>query len=365
MRRSAPRVAGYGAMLVALGLALLAGPLLACGAGIAPAAGGTSASAPAPAAAAGDASPAAPALVPMRFGLNTPTANITPAWVAKDEGYFAKYGIDAELVPIPGGERIVTALVSGEIPITALASTALLTASLGGADLVFLGSWANQLRYGLYARPEIASVRDLRGRQVATTGRGGINRRAMELALERTGLDPERDVTIIAVGQSTDSLTALLTGAVAATMLTPPGSFRAEDEGMRMLVDTSEYQYLTILSGIAASRGWVAQNEDLARRTLQALAEAIAFARQQKEATKAIIGKYSQMDDAALLERTYNAALPTWEPRLAAPPEALRGDLDALAVDLPAARDARPEQFIDNRFVAELEQSGFFERLYR
>src|SRR5436190_13725333 len=155
MRRSAPRPPGSGALLVALGLALLAGPLLACGATPAPATGGTSASAPAPAAAAADASPVPPPLVPMRFGLNTPTANITPAWVAKDEGYFAKYGIDAELVPIPGGERIVTALVSGEIPITALASTALLTASLGGADLVFLGSWANQLRYGLYARPEI------------------------------------------------------------------------------------------------------------------------------------------------------------------------------------------------------------------
>src|SRR5712692_4345482 len=133
MPRSRPRLADSLTLLVALGLVLLAGPLLACGATSAPASGGTSASAPAPAA------------------------------VARDEGYFAKYGIDAELVPIPGGERIVTALVSGEIPITALASTALLTASLGGADLVFLGSWANQLRYGLYARPEIASVRDLRG----------------------------------------------------------------------------------------------------------------------------------------------------------------------------------------------------------
>jgi ABC-type nitrate/sulfonate/bicarbonate transport system substrate-binding protein len=207
-------------------------------------------------------------------------------------------------------------------------------------------------------------VQELRGKQVAVTGRAGINRRAMELALGRNGLDPARDVTYIAAGQSTDALTALLTGAVSATMLTPPTSFRAEDEGMRLLVDTEEYHYPTILAGIAASRAWVAQHEDLTRRALQALAEGVAFARQNKERTKAIIGKWTQSDDASLLDRTYDATLPSWEKSLRAPPEALRNDLDAMAEDVPAARDASAEQFVDNRYVDELEREGFFARLY-
>src|SRR5205814_163841 len=152
---------------------------------------------------------------------------VAPLWVADDEGFFLKYGMDAELVQIPGGERIVAAVVSGDIPMTALASSALLAAGLSGADLAFLASWANQLRYGLYARPEIMSVQDLRGKQVGITGRAGINRRAMELALSQNGLDPARDVNYVAAGQSTETLTALLSGAIAATMLTPPGSFRA------------------------------------------------------------------------------------------------------------------------------------------
>src|SRR5687767_13489909 len=66
------------------------------------------------AAPAATAASAAPALVPMRLGLNTVSANIAPVWVAKDEGFFARYGIDAELMPIPGGERVVSALISGD-----------------------------------------------------------------------------------------------------------------------------------------------------------------------------------------------------------------------------------------------------------
>jgi ABC-type nitrate/sulfonate/bicarbonate transport system substrate-binding protein len=306
---------------------------------------------------------AAPALVPMRFALNTPGAVAAPAWVAKDEGFFAKYGIDAEMVPTGGGERLVAALLSGEIPLCVLSGTALVTATLGGADLAFFGSFSNHLRYWLYARPENQSVQDLRGKLLATTTRGGINRRALELALQRGGLDPERDVTMISMAQSGDTLVSLLNGAVAATVLSPPAVFRAEDEGMRMLVDITEYHYPAVLMGIAGGRAWVAQNEELTRGTLQALAEAVVFTHRDKERTKQVIARWTQSDDAVMMERTYNALLAGWERDFHVPAEALRTELDALAVDLPVARDARPEQFYDNRFVDELERGGFFQRL--
>jgi hypothetical protein len=76
------------------------------------------------------------------------------------------------------------------------------------------------------------------------------------------------------------------------------------------------------------------------------------------------MGKYLQTDDAVLLERTYNAQLPGWERSLYAPPEALRAELEALGAELPAARTARPEQFVDNRFVEELDRAGFFRQLF-
>src|SRR5262249_25224686 len=270
-----------------------------------------------------------------------------------------------EITPIPGGETIVAALVAGEIPLTILASTALVNATLGGADLAFFGCFDDKLRFWLYSRPAIASVRDLRGKQVALTGRAGIIRRATELALERNGLQPDQDVTYVATGNMPNSYQALVAGNVDAATLSPPSIFQANDAGFRMLADTGDYDYKTVISGIAGSRGWVARNEDLTRRALQALAEGVAFAHPNKEPTKQIAGKYMQTDDAELLERSYTTLTPAWERTLYVPPDALRSDLEALAQENTAARNAGPEQFFDNRFVDELERAGFFQQLYR
>jgi NitT/TauT family transport system substrate-binding protein len=361
--------------LPALALFLLAA--LACAQPAAPAApsapaDSARASAPAAAAAASpQAAPASPATsvpaapVAMRIGLNSPTAYVTPAWVAKDQGFFAKYGIDPELIVMQSSAQLAPALMSGEIPIAISAATGIVNSALSGSDLVLLGGYANQLRFWLYARPEIASVADLRGKPVAITRRGGAVHVATELALQRNGLDPERDVNLIQLGSTNDSLTAMLAGAVSGGMLSPPSMFRADDQGLRLLVDTGDYQYPLILQGIATSRAWLAKNEDLTRRTLQALGEGLAFAHQHKERTKEIIGQNTKVEDPVLLEKTYVTLVPGFERTLYAPPDALRADLESLAQEVPAARDARPEQFLDTRLVDELDRGGFFTRLYQ
>jgi NitT/TauT family transport system substrate-binding protein len=359
----------------AAGIALLVGLLIACaapgGAGrpaagasatSAQPAGGEERNAAAAASPAGAATPAARDA--MRYGLNTTTVNAAPLWVAKDEGFFARRGIDVELVTMPA-DLLVASLISGELEMGSLASTPLLNGALGGADLAFLGSFENLLRFWLYARPEISAVPELRGKQVAITSRAGVVKRATELALERNGMNPEGDVTLVATGNLNNSAAALLAGNVAAAMLAPPVTFLAEDEGMRLLVDTRDYNYPTILGGVAASRAWVARNEDLARRALQAIGEGVAFASQQKEPTKAIIARYTQNDDPLLLERSYVTQQPAWQHTLAVPPEAVRLELEAIAQDNPAARDARVEQFIDMHLVDALEREGFFQQLWR
>jgi NitT/TauT family transport system substrate-binding protein len=344
-------------LMRALSAALL---LAACGPGpgpTAPSGAGSSSTArvgsgPAPASGQ-DTATAAP--VAMRIGLNTTNAAVAPAWVAQEQGLFARHGIDAELVLIPGGAaRVASSVLSGETPLVIISATAVVTAALGGADLVYVGSYANLLRFWMYARPEIASVPELRGRQVAISGRGGINQRAVELTLARIGLDPEHDVTLVSVGTMTDILTAMLTGAAAGGMVTPPGNFVADESGLRLLVDTTDYHVPTIMQGVVGSRGWLAQNEDLTRRVLQSIAEALTVIHQDKERTKEIIGKYTQVDDPLVLERTYSMMLPGWEPTLSLPAEALQPELDALAAEIPAARTARPEQFVENRFLDEL-----------
>jgi ABC-type nitrate/sulfonate/bicarbonate transport system substrate-binding protein len=342
-------------------LALLLLLAMGCSRPAPPASGPSRSEAAAPANSA-TATPAPPVF--LRIGLNTPGASVAPYWIAKEQGFLARRGIDAELVVVGGAERLMAAMIAGDIGIAAIAAPALLTAVVGGADLVLLGSYTNQVRFRLLGRPEIASVRDLRGKQIAITGRGGIIRRSTEIVLERNGVDPEREVTFIALGTVNEALAALLGGAVDASMQGPPNMFRAEDEGMRLLADTADYDYLTVQQGIAARRPWVAEHPELVRGTLQALGEAIAFAHQQPERTREVIARNTQSDDARLIERTLATLLPVWERDLRVPPEALAGDLEAAAQEVPSARGMRPDQFIDSIFVEALAREGFFARLY-
>ena len=334
----------------------------------APAGGERSGSTAAPSGEGSSTAPAAaeaprPAPVALRFGLNTVTANLASLWVAKDEGYFLKYGLDPELVPIPGAERIIGALVAGEVPITTLAPTAALNAALNGIDIQFIGAYSNKLRFWLYAQPEITGVPDLRGKQVAVTGRGGIVQRTATLILDRYGMDAERNVSLVATGDIANSLQALLAGGVSAGILSPPATFRAEDAGLRLLVDTTDWG-LPGLSGIAARREWLTANPAIARGAVQAMSEALAFLHRDKERTKQIIGKYSQNDDPQLLERTYATMLPGWERYPAVSLDAIQLEIDWLAEEAPAAANLRAEQFVDNRFVEELDRAGFFQGLY-
>jgi NitT/TauT family transport system substrate-binding protein len=306
---------------------------------------------------------APPTPVALRFGLNTTTAEVTPAWIAKDLGIFQKYGLDVELATL-SADLIVPALIAGELAASHLGSTPLVNSVVGGSDLVYIASYGNYLRFWLYARPEVAALQDLRGKQVAITSRGGIIKTATELTLQRAGMEPEQDVTLIATGNLTNSVTSLLSGGVAAAMLGPPATFRAEDEGMRLLLNTADYKLPMMMSGVATTHKWVAANESAARRLIQALAEGVAFAHKEKERTKALIAQHIQADDPGLLERTYNALLPGWETDQHALPDAVRYDVEAAARDNPAARNLRPEQLVDNRLVDELDRAGFFRQVF-
>jgi NitT/TauT family transport system substrate-binding protein len=305
-----------------------------------------------------------PAPVAMRFGLNTPGPQAAPAWIAKDEGFFEKYGIDAELILLQSSAQLAPALIAGELSMALSAAAGIVSSALAGSDLVLLGSYSNQLLFWFYARPEIRSFADLRGKQIAITRRGSATDLATDLVLERNGLDPARDVMRLQLPTTPEKLSALLSGIIVATILGTE-SAAADDAGMHILADLADYDYPLVLQGIAARREWAAENHDLTRRTIQALAEGLAFAHLQKEPTKRIIGRWTQSDDLAALERTYNLLTPRWERSLAVPLIAMQNELTLRAEELPAARDARPEQFFDNRIVDELERGGFFRQLYQ
>src|SRR5215210_3591494 len=151
-------------------LALAALTVAACGSpGAAPSGvrgsasdGAGAAGAPGAPATGGEAArPAAP-LVSMRLGLNTVSASMAPLWVAKDAGIFEEYGFDVELLTLQSSSQVAKVMASGEVPIAISAAAGVVDAVRAGDDQVLISGFQNNMNFFVYARPEIASVADLR-----------------------------------------------------------------------------------------------------------------------------------------------------------------------------------------------------------
>jgi len=132
-----------------------------------------------------------------------------PAWVAKETGIFEKNGLDVQLIYFTGGTTAVLALVSGEVPICQVAGPAILNSALRGADILMVAGGATSIDYWLMSRPEIKNAEQLKGGSVGISNFGAAADFVTRYALDKLGLVPGKDVTIVQVGGISDRLGAV------------------------------------------------------------------------------------------------------------------------------------------------------------
>jgi NitT/TauT family transport system substrate-binding protein len=182
--------------------------------------------------------------------------------------------------------------------------------------------------------------------------------------LKHLGLRPEEDTAILQVGGQSARLAALQQGAIDGGVFEAPYDFGLRREGYHVLADSSglmPYAFGVVFT----TRAYLAQHEQASRQLVRALVEAIAFMKREREATKQILAKYTQEDDPAALEEAYLVAAETYLPRVpTVSVGAIRSVLDEIALTNPAATGQDPSAFIDDRFVRELENSGYIASLY-
>src|SRR5438132_10803420 len=144
----------------------------------------------------------------------------TPLWIAQEQGFFSKHGVDAEVVFIRTGPIQVAAVSSGATQLAYAGSASILAAAGGGADLKVIASFTNRLTYTVVARPEIKRPEDLRGKRFGVQAIGGSVWMGAILGLEHLGLDPRRGkINILAIGDQTVLTQALEAGTIDATAI--------------------------------------------------------------------------------------------------------------------------------------------------
>jgi ABC-type nitrate/sulfonate/bicarbonate transport system substrate-binding protein len=303
-------------------------------------------------------------LIKIDAGFATIGQGAGPMMVTWKAGLFHKHGLDIDRPRIMGGAKgVLRGLMSGEIQFGNMAAPAPLRANLEGkADVIFLTGGINQ--QFIMGRPGIHSRAELAGKKIGFVGDGGLNDALVKFIIGKLeaagikGLTPEP----IASGGDKE-LETLLSGKVDAVVGTPPECIDAQRKGCRYLIDFSEYGLNYALGGIAARRDYVASHPEITRKFIKAYVEGMHRYRNDREFTVGVQAEYSGIADRTVAEATYDLTRPGM-PSVPYPVvAALQTLIDFMSQELPEAKNADAGRFVDDRYVRELDESGFLRAL--
>jgi len=302
--------------------------------------------------------------------LNTAYISTTPGsssvlWVAKDAKIFDKYGIDATIIFISGSIRGIQSILAGEIPIGEGGGPGLASARLAGGDVVAIAGNVNVLPYYLVAQPNIKKPEDLRGKIGGNHIAGTTAEFALKVGLKKIGIDPFKDVNLRVIGGSIERMVALQKRIVDFTVVTEAGKAMAEKLGYPTVVDMVALKIPFPQNGIFTSTKLIRDNPDFVRRYMRAYVEAIHFYKTHKEDTIKIMRKYSRVEDRKFLDEAWDWHVKFMPDAPYPPPDGYQLVLQDMAEKNPKAAQADIKDYINARFVKELDDSGFIKALYR
>ena len=305
---------------------------------------------------------------PLRVGVSGLSAEFTPVWAANDRGIFKKYGFETEVITFQGGTQLAQTIISGTVPVGVMGG-AYLTAAVRGADLVMIATHMDKFPYSLIVKPAIKRTEDLKGTRLAISRFGSASDAGLRVSLQKLGVNPEKDVTILQVGGQTSRFAALKAGTVDGTVVIPPLSGAAQRLGYNALINMTKLGIPYPQEGVVVTRQFLAARRDSVMRFLKAYLEGVKELKTDREFAIAVMARHLRMDpkkDREALEDSFQEVV--IEQMLKIPQinlEAVKVALDLLGKDRPANASTNPRDYVDGSLMQELIKSGFAETLYR
>ena len=286
-------------------------------------------------------------------------------WTAKEMGYYAKHGLDVELVLLVGAPLAVAALVGGETPIVHAGASAVITSNLAGSGAVIIAGAANRFPYVLFVTDQIKKVEELKGKKFGVSRIGSADNAAAATVLDRYGIK-ETDVTYVQAGSIPARLAAMQTNALQATLLQAPETLKAKELGLRALLDFAKLDVEWQQNGVATTRDYIKKKPDTVRRFMRAYVEAVHYNLTNPTGAQRILQKYLAIKDDKSIEEAYNEIVVKLTRRVPYPTEpGIQLFLNQLKTKNPKAGQVKPSEFTDISFLKELESSGYIDRLYK
>ena len=293
---------------------------------------------------------------------------VEPLWIAKEQGFFRKYGLDVDLVFIIAG-RAAQAMLAGQVPVAMIGATHVTNAVTAGSDLTVILGLQNSLNYFFMARPSIKRAEDLKGKKVAIGTPSGSASLATYVALDYLGLNPRRDnIVLLGIGGEPERLGALRSGSVEGASLSPEFGQILVSEGYRVLLDEGKEKVPFQSSGLVTSRAYFKANPRVVENIARGIVEGVAFIHKpaNKEIVVRSLARNLRLDKPDRLEKAY-AQLIGELPKKPCP--SMEGVASVLKLMVqhglnPKAAQLKPEEIVDMSVCKKFEDSGFFKSLY-
>lgn len=298
-------------------------------------------------------------------GVAGPAVNLIYAYVTQDAGLWRKYDVDTKVVLFESGSTLAQVARTGEVKFAINSGPTTIAARTQGADAVIVAAAVNTLPYSLVTVKSITKWSDLKGKKVGISRFGSGTDTAIRLVCKKFGLDPVKDIVILQGGTQPSRLQALAAGSLDATLVSPPLDLTAKKQGHNILVNIAElgiaYPQLVIESTDRFNR----ENPKAVKNFLKGFIEGIHYVAAHKEETKKIITKYLKTSDPEILEATYQSFMQVTDYNANPNLEGIRNAIDEVALRVPSAKAKKPDDFIDTRFLRELEREGFFKQFQK
>ena len=302
------------------------------------------------------------ASAPLKLVYAQASAAFTPVFVAQDQGFFAKEGLDVGFTQVTGSSAVAT-LTSGESQALVVGATEVADFDATGGDLVMVAAGSNYPVFSLYVHKSVRSVQDLVGKKIAVTRTGTSTDTTARIILEHFGLTGKVEI-LTAGGTLSGILAAMSAGIATGGILSPPTTAQAEAAGFKELVNGVGLGIPMTQSALTVKRSYLAQNRELVLRLVRAYVAAWAYMRNpsNEAGTESAIAHYTRAtpEQAAV---AYKAFFPIWKDKV--PRVDPKGVMNAIRFSAsPQVRKMTPASLVDDSLLQELVRSGYIKSLY-
>ena len=289
------------------------------------------------------------ALDKIRIAVSNPNMPNLTVQMAQQRGLLKEENLDAEIIRMNPNVSI-TALSTGDVDYCQLFG-AVVGGAIAGLPVRIVAGFLDNWPMTLIAQPELKSLKELRGKTLGISSFGATPDVAARMMIKQAGIDPEKDIKVLALGSDAARLGALKQRVVDVVVVSPPADAQMEKQGYRILARAYElfsYPYL----GLGTHARKIKEKPDEIRRVIKATIRANRVIRDNRdEAAKTLMAWGKVERDFAYA--SYDALRNLFNADGAVPEDGLKLVIDQARRSAKVAREVAPNEVADLSFLRE------------